>query len=242
MVNHPNMPKPWWQVGLSVLPGVLFLTRQVVRLMDPLDNVLRYLMLAVTILLGVLSVLQATIKRDVFKVPVWGLIPLGLLAGLGLLYLSDPFRFNLTILLLVFASLVFARYNGLGAGLFVLAGGLVAASWAVEPDMYFWDSPFWASFVNSGATFLFMILSPVWALRSRTMPGQAVGLVTPVAIYAIGFIVALNDARGISIARSISTTRPFIIMILSLIIAVPVYGWISKRSFRIGGNWLETST
>jgi len=154
MRNRSLVPTPWWQVGLTVLPGLTFLLGQVASPAALLSEVLRFLLLAVVLLLSISSVLVAAVRRSPFKVPVWGLIPLGLFTGMGLIGAIDPFRFYPTCLLLVVTGLLFARHNGLSASLFVLAGGIMTTSGAVEPVMYFWDSPFGTIFINVGMTVL----------------------------------------------------------------------------------------
>jgi hypothetical protein len=234
MKNRSLVPKPWWQVGLTLLPGLVFLLRQVSSPPTPLDEVLRFLLLAVMILLSISSVLLATMRKSLFKVPVWGLIPLGLWAGFGLLWIMDSFGFYPTCLLLVVTGLLFARHNGLSASLFVLAGGIVTTSWAVEPVMYFWDSPFWRIFINVGMTVLFTILTPILVLRSRSILGQAVGLLFPIAVYSAAFVCALSSVRGIPVSRSVSTADPFIALFTTIAIAAAVYAWISSRDFTVG--------
>ena len=230
MRNRSLAPRPWWQVGLTVLPGLIFLLRQVSSLPTPLDEVLRFLMLAVVILLSASSVLLAAARKSLFQVPAWGLIPLGLLAGLGLIWTTDPFRFYPTCFLLVVTGLLFARHNGLSASLFVLAGGMVTTSWAVEPVMYFWDSPFWRIFINDGMTVLFMVLTPILVLRSPSILGQAVGLLFPVAAYSAAFVFALSRVRGIPVSRAVfSTAVPFTALFATTAIAAVVYAWVSWR-------------
>ncbi len=231
MRNRPLVPKPWWQVGLAILPGLIFLFRQVSSPPPPLDDVLRFLLLAAMVLLTISSVLLAAARRSLFKVPVWGLIPLGLWAGLGLLWTMDSIGFYPTCFLLVVTGLLFARHNGLRASLFVLAGGMFTTSWAVEPVMYFWDNPFWRVFINDGMTVLFMILTPILALRSRSILGQAVGLLFPIAAYSAAFVLALSSVRGIPVSRSVSTAVPFIALLATIAIAAAVYAWISSRDF-----------
>jgi hypothetical protein len=232
MRNHTLVPRPWWQVGLTVLWGLIFLLRQVSSPSPPLDAVLRFLSLAVMILLSISSLLLAARRPSRFKVPVWGLIPLGLLAGLGLMWTMDLLGFYPTCLLLAVMGLAFARHNGLSTSLFVLAGGLVTSSWQVEPGMYFWDSPFWKTFINAGMTVLFTILTPILVLRSRSILGQVVGLLLPMAAYSAGFVFALSSVRGIPVSRSVSTAGPFIALFVTTAIAAAVYAWISSS-----GGW-----
>ena len=234
MRNRSLVPKAWWQVGLTILPGLIFLGRQVRSTPTSLDVGLRFLLLAVVILLSISSILLTAVRRSLFKVPVWGLIPLGLLAGFGWLWTMDSLGFYPTCFLLVVAGLVFARHNGLSASLFVLAGGIFTTSWAVEPVIYFWDSPFWKIFVNVGMTVLFMILTPILVLRSRSILGQAVGLLFPIGAYSAAFVFALSSVRAIPVSRSVSTAGPFIALFATIAIAAAVYAWISSRDFTAG--------
>jgi hypothetical protein len=228
------VPRPWWQVGLSVLPGLILLLGQVFSPSSLLSTALRPLALAVMILLILSSVLLAARRKSLFQVPVWGLIPLGLLAGFGLLWTMDALGFYPTCLLAAVAGLLFARHNGLSASLFVLVGGMVTTSWAVEPGMYFWDSPFWDTFVNVGMIVSFTILTPIWVLRSRSIVGQAVGLLFPVAAYAAAFVFALGSVRGIPVGQAVPAARPFLALLATTAIAGAVYAWIASRDFTAG--------
>lgn len=228
------VPRPWWQVGLVVLPGLISLPGQVSSASLRSTTGLGFLALAVLILLAISSVLLAATRRSPFKVPVWGLIPLGWLAGAGLVWTKDPFRFYPTCFLLVVTGLLPAEHNGLSVSLFVLAGGMLTTSWHVEPSMYFWDSPFCKTFLNVGMTVLFTIPAPILVLRSRSILAQAVRLLLPVAVYAAGFVSALSRARGIPVSRSVSRPHPLIALFATVAIAAAVYTRISARDSPAG--------
>jgi len=234
MRNHSLVPRPWWEVGLAILWGWTFLLRQVISLSPPLDAAYRYLSLAVMILVSGSSVVLAVVRKSASKVPAWGFIPLGLLAGLGGMWVMEFAGFYPTCALLAIIGLLFARHHGLSAGLFVLAGGIVTTSWQIEPSMYFWDSPSWRILINDGMTVLFTILAPILVLRSRSLLGQAAGLLVPLAAYSAAFVFALNSARGIPIARAVSTAVPFIALFATIAIAAAVYAWISSWDFTAG--------
>jgi hypothetical protein len=234
MKNRFLVPEPWWQVGLTILPGLIFLGRQVSSTGTPLDAGLRFLLWAVMVLLSASSVLLAAVRRSLFRVPSWGLVPLGLMAGLGLIWTMDSLGFYPTVGLLFVTGLVFARHNGPRAGLFVLAGGIVTTSWQIEPVMYFWDSHFWRISVNVGMTVLFTILAPILVLRSRCVLGQTVGLLLPIAVYCAAFVFALCTARGFPIGKSVSIAGPFIALFATIAVAVVPYAWISTRSLTTG--------
>ncbi len=228
MRNPALVPKPWWQVGLTALPGLIFLLDQVSSPSSSFDEALRFLLLAAVALLSLSSILRAVVRRSPFQAAVWGFVPLGLLAGLGLIAL--PNNLDLTNFLLLVAGLLFARRNGLSAGLFVLSGGMVVTSYYVEPVMYFWDSPFWASVVNEGATVLWTILAPVLVLRSRTILGQAASLLLPVAAYYAALVFALGKVRGFSASRSAAIAHPLAALFVTMAIAAILYAWVSSAA------------
>lgn len=234
MRNRPLVPRPWWQVGLAVLPGLTFMLVQVSPTSIPLDTGLRFLELAVAILLSISSLLLAARRRSLFKVPVWGLVQLGLLAGLGLISTMNPLGHYSTYFLLVAIGLLFARHSGLSASLFVLAGGIVAISHHVEPVMYFWDSPFWRTLINVGMTVLFTILTPILVLRSRSTLGQTAGLLLPIAAYYVAFVCALCSVRGFPVSKSVSIAGPVMVLFATIAVAVVLYAWISSRDFTAG--------
>jgi hypothetical protein len=233
MRNRYLVPRPWWQVGLTVLPGLIFLLRQIFSPPSPWDAGLHALFLGTMILLSLSSVLLSAMRRSL-KVPVWGLIPLGLFAGMGLMATIDPFRFYPTCFLLAVIGLLFARHNGLSASLFVLAGGIITASWAVEPAMYFWDSPLWSAFINVGLTVLLTILTPILLLRSGSILGRVVGLLSPMAAYCAAFVCALSRVRGVPVSQSAFRAGPFIALMTTVAIAAAAYEWISSRDFTVG--------
>jgi hypothetical protein len=70
-------------------------------------------------------------------------------------------------------------------------------------------------------------------LRSRSILGQAVGLLFPIAAYFGGFVLALRSTRvfGFSISQSVSIASPFIALFATIAIAAAVYAWISSRDF-----------
>jgi hypothetical protein len=235
--NRSLVPRPWWQVGLTILPGLIFLLGSVSSPWPPL----RYLMLAVLILWIIASVLVAARRKNLSELPVWGFIPLGLLAGLfatwGLILITGTNDFYPTcLLLLVVTGLWFAWHNGLSAGLFVLAGGLVTASWRFEAGMYFSDRLFREIFSGVGVVVLFIILTPIWVLRSRSILGQAVALLFPMAAYSAALVFALSTVSYIPITRPVSAAEPYLALFATTIIAAGVYAWISSLRLRRVGD------
>ncbi len=235
MKNRSLDPRPWWQVGLTILPGLTLLLGQVFSPSGAVSAGFRYLMLAVMLLLIVSSVLRTVKRASLFEVPVWGFISLGVLAGVGLMVLPYLLGFYASCFLLAAMGLVFARHNGMSAGLFVLPGGMLAASWAIEPGMYLRNSPFQEIVLGAGMVVLFWVLSPILVLRSRSVLGQAVGLYFPMAAYAAAFVFALSSASGLaqpwfqlSLGQSVSIARPFLTLFATVAVAAPIYAWIAQ--------------
>jgi hypothetical protein len=239
-MRNSLVPKPWRQVGLTILPGlILLLGSASSSLPSPLDTGVRYSALAVMLLLLVSSILWAAAHRDLFQVPVWGFIPLGVLASLISMMFS--LGFFLTCLLLVITGLVFAKHNGLNACLFVLMGGILSATAHIEPGMYLRTSGFREIVINVGMIVLFLIFTPIIVLRSRSILVQAAGLLLPLATYVAAFVLALSSESGLahpwfnfSISQSVSIASPFLILFATIAIAAPVYAWIASRHFAMG--------
>jgi len=89
---------------------------------------------------------------------------------------------------------------------------------------------------------LLWILSPLWVLRSRSILGQAVGLLFPMAAYSAAFVFALSSVSGfarpswfrLSFSQSVSIAEPFIALFAIIAIAAAVYTWISRLDFTGG--------
>jgi hypothetical protein len=232
MRNHSVVPSPWWQVGL---PGLMLWSLGRASLPDPLGNGLRLLVLAVAIALGALSIVPAVMQRSLLNVQAWGMLSLGTLAGiaamLGLFATTGTLDLYLVcFLLLVVAGLVYARrYRG-GAGLFVLEGGFLIASIYIEPGMYLVNSPVASTLVSEAALGLFWVLTPIVVLRSRSVLGQALGLLLPMAAYAVAFVFTLSSISGLtqpmfqfSISQAISIASPYIALFATVALAVLIY-------------------
>jgi hypothetical protein len=228
MKSRSLVPKPWWKVGLVVLPGLVFLIGQACSNAAPWNEGLRFLLLAVVILLSASSVLLAAIRRSPFNVPVWGFIPLGLLAEWGLD--ATIGSFYATCFLLVIIGLLFARLNGLGAGLFVLAGAIPPMSSHIEQVIYFWDRPLWGKCLELSITLLFFVFAPVWVLRSSAVYSQAVGLWLPIIAYFTALVSALSVVRGFPLVQSMSIAAPVIVVFGTISVAITLYAWISSRT------------
>jgi hypothetical protein len=105
---------------------------------------------------------------------------------------------------------------------------MLATSWAVEPTMYFWDSPFWREVINTGMPVLFTVVVPILVLRSPSVLGQAAGLLVPVAAYYAAFVYGMYAVRGISASQSLSIRNPFVVWWATIAIAAVMYELIAS--------------
>ena len=225
MPIQTQLPKPWRQVGLTVLPGLFFLVSA------------SRLLFGTLIGLSLASFWLEYKRRNLFDIPVWGLIPLGWVAFLAIAYIPYNLGFYGIYLLLILISLPFSRKSGLCAGLFLLLGGSFAANFEVEPSIYFWDIPFWWVVITEGGLVLSMIVTPIWVLRSRNIFEQALGLLLPLAAYVAAFIYALSrisythpERFNFSLSNVISKTEPYIAQFVMLTLALVAYAWIASRT------------
>jgi hypothetical protein len=223
MPDQSQFPKPWGQVGLTMLPGLFILFSAT------------HLMFGTLIGLSLASFWLAFKRRDPFDIPVWGLIPLGWVAFLVVAYIPYNLGFYGIYLLLILISLPFSRKCGLSAGLFLLLGGNFVANFEVEPSIYFWDIPSWRIFISEGWLVLSMIVTPIWVLRSRHIFGQALGLLLPLAAYVAAFVYALSrisylhpERFNFSLSNAISKSEPYIAQFVMLTLALLAYAWISS--------------
>jgi hypothetical protein len=227
MHTQSQFPKPWGQVGLSVLPGLFF--------MLPLPP---FLTIGTLIGLSLASFWLAFKRRDPFDHPAWGLIPLGWFAFLVVAYIPYNLGFYGIYLLLILISLPFSRKSGLSAGLFLLIGGTFIANFEVEPSIYVWDSPFWRVVIIEGGWALFLIFTPIWVLRSRTLLGQASGMLVPLALHTGAFVYALSSKTGYThpemfrfpFSKVISISEPYFAQFVLLALALTAYAWIATRT------------
>lgn len=225
MPDQTQLPRPWWQVGLTVLPGLFYL------LSAP------QLLFGTLIGLSLASLWLAFKRRDLFDIPVWGLIPLGWVAFLIVAYLPFKLGYYGIYLVLILISLPFSRKSGLSAGLFLLLGGNFGANFDVEPFIYFWDIPFWRVVIAEGGVVLSMIVTPIWVLRSRTLFEQASGMLFPLAAYVAVSVYALSrisfthpERFNFSISNAISKSEPYIAQFVMLTLALVTYAWIASRT------------
>ncbi len=243
MAHSSLVPKPWYQVGLAILPGCVVLLAVTFSAWFS-SAVPRFLALAVILLPVVSSHVLVARRQSLFQMPVWSLIPWGFLVGFfgtwGLFMIAGTLDFYwICFLLLVVTGLLFARQGGLSAGLYVLSGGIIVASWYMEPGLYLGSSAFVRVLTGEGMVVLFMILAPILVLRSRSIVGQAVGLLFPILAYSAAYVYALSSASGLthpyfqfSISQSMSVARPFIILIPTIILASATYIWVSSQHSR----------
>lgn len=225
-------PQPWWQVGLAILPGVMIFVDTNLGNLGLYVRLPQPVLLPMIILLLVSSIVWAIARHRSFGVAAWGLIPFGWGVAMGLFEMANMYpQITLihTYLVLVVVGLLLVKGSGLSAGLFVLAGGILPMSWHIEPAVFLWDSPFWNTFSEISLTVLFFILTPVCVLRSRSVYGQAAGLLLPIVIYFVVLVSALSAARRFSIAQSASIGNPALILLVTTSVAVVLYGAVSSR-------------
>ncbi|MCL5995982.1 MAG: hypothetical protein M1546_07995 [Chloroflexi bacterium] len=70
MRNYSVVPSPWWQVGLTTLPGLTLLLGPVFAALELLNTELRLVLLAVLLLLSLSSVLPVVMQRSLFKIQI----------------------------------------------------------------------------------------------------------------------------------------------------------------------------
>jgi len=225
MLTQSQLPKPWWQVGLTVLPGLFFLLSA------------SRLLFGTLIGLSLASFWLAFKRRNPFDIPIWGLIPLGWIVFLAITSIPLNLGFYGTYLLMILISLPLSSKSGLSTGLFLLVGGSFVANFEVEPFIYVWDSPFWLIVITQGGLMLCMIVTPIWALRSRSLLGQALGQLLPLAAYIAAFVFALGRVGSMhperfqfSISKIISISEPFIAQFMMLVLGLAAYAWIASRT------------
>lgn len=102
---------PWWQIGLTILPGLYALALQFVSLNEIVSAISTVMYLAL-----LSSALWIALRKPPHSVPVWGLLPLGALFGLGI-------NTGVNGLLFLFARspLVYVAVVGLTVGGLLLA-------------------------------------------------------------------------------------------------------------------------
>lgn len=230
MSGQSQFPRPWGQVGLSVLPGLFFIL--------PLPP---FLTIGTLIGLSLASFWLAFKRRDLFDLPVWGLIPLGWVVFLVVAYIPYNLGFYGIYLLLLLISLPFSRKRGLSAGLFLLIGGAFVANFEVEPFIYVWDSPFWRVAIIEGGWALFLIVTPIWVLRSHTLLGQASGMLVPLALHTGAFVYALSSKTGYThpemfrfpFRKVISISEPYFAQFVLFTLALTAYAWIASGTLKV---------
>jgi len=189
-------PRPWWQIGLAVLPGVVYLA--LVFAGDSLA-----VLFLVTVVGLVVAALWAMLRWHLPGLPIWSYLPLGLVAFIviepvamkgmalwsgwapGSVISSSLVGLLAALALASTAAFFLSKDSDLCAGLFVLTVGVLIMSMLIEQTIYFHDNPTWNAVTRLSEAGLFFIASPLWVMRSRTLGGQAAGLVLPVGAYGV---------------------------------------------------------
>lgn len=288
-VPTADEPQPWWQVGLAITPGVMLFAGINLDNLGWEVRVPGFVVLAMLALLAVSSIVWVAVRRHRFGVAAWGLMPLGMLAVVGLvgptgslarwrppfgalLLLAAGYGLLLvawrvvsghrslvdvlpaiggtlilglliplpnllyvgwmgwhalslyaTLFLLVAVGAFLTGQEGVAAALFVLSGGILFASWRIELTTLSWDRSAWGTAVDIGLTLLFYVVAPVWVLRSRSILGQAAGLLVPVLAYVALLGSALCAVRGLPVNQSISIASPALVLCAALGAAILLY-------------------
>lgn len=302
--------KPWWQVGLTILPGLLFLVASIFNG----AGVGRFAFI-VSIVLLLSAFWIVTRQRSLSEFPVWGIIPLGILAfwvsgfivsfifswpdtfayilgvifSLGIVGLSVLImikyqrishvpaitwgliglgggvilfqwfvanglsRFNslpdwMMMAVLFSAGLLLAKEHGLYAVMLILPGGVFWMNFEVEPEIYFWDTHrFWNTIFDLAMPLLFYVITPYGVLRARTVFGQALGLLTPIAIYYVALVSAFSlvsvvaVSSGYNVMNAVSIAEPVTLLFLVFAFAGSLYSLISQQNL-LGNNLKESSS
>ncbi len=250
--NRSVTPQPWRQVGLAIVPGLFVLS---VSTLD-FGAELLSLLIIVGLTVGAVAAAWAVGHWHLPGVPVWGFVPLGLLAFMGFVPVASallsaliPGGFaNLSELLFIStlfgvtaAGLLLAKHGGLYAGLFVLSAGVPLMGLLIEQVIYFWDSPFWKFVMNASLPVLFYVVAPIWVLRARSIYHQAAGLLSPVALYFVTLVNALITVRRFSVIESVRIGQSAIVLFVAIACAVVLYLWVSARDAAMKKEWKNSS-
>lgn len=138
--------------------------------------------------------------------PAMSLCLLGAAAAAHLLQLAlvGSYRYHDSasawfMLALPFAvGLLLARTHGLRAALLLLPIGSFMMSFDIEHVIYFWQTPGWSRALSIAMPLLFLVISPIWLLRARSLRMQAAGLLLPPALYYGLLVVALASNSFLS--------------------------------------------
>ena len=244
MLNNRIVPKPWCQVSLTILPGLLLLMAsefQNARVVSIFSTVA-----IVTMLLVAFGV--AVQRRALSKLPVWGIIPLGYLvflfsgfcvdsifSGRSVAIFINP-HFLVYMSLPIATGLFLAREHGLIAGLIIIPAGVTLMTFDIEHVIYFWDAEAWSRAISLSVPLLFYVMTPLWVLRSRSILGQAAGLLVPSVVYYLVLVFALvqasviSPARGSDLSQAFSIAQPAVLYFVTMAIVAGLYGWVSQQN------------
>ena len=182
--------------------------------------------------------------------PVWGYVPLGLVAFVALdalvsqgmvlwsalvpgsLGRSSLLAFVAALWLVAVAGFFLAKDRGLYAGLIVLSVGVPFMEMFIEQVIYFYDNPSWEIMMNASVPALSFIASPLWVMRSRSMGAQVSGLILPADLYVIMLVGGLITVRGFSWMQSLSIAEPALALFVIMFFVVILYVQASARSER----------
>lgn len=152
---------------------------------------------------------------------------LSVLPGVGFGAIND---FRLWLALPIAVGLLLAPTHGLPAALVLLYFGTFLMSFHVEHVIYFQDAPAWIDGIRTAMPILFMIVLPAGVLGARTAARQAVGLLTPVALYWLLLVGGLATASAVAPdwRHALSIARPVVDLFVLLALCGAVFGWLRR--------------
>ncbi len=212
---------------LGLLVGPLWLLAAIVVLVVYQRRGIRipglvWVLLGLMIAVGAVEVVALTANHGFF----WGYL-LSALAPAG------------GILLPVAVGLLFARRNGMLAGLFVLAAGFVLAEWTLEPTYGLWHTH-WAIVLPAIQSVLLLLVSPLWVLRSRSMRGRIWGLLLPASVALTSIVIIVCTVRQYPIETWCVNGGTAAQLFLGMALAVVLYRWAeSQRAEGLIGQQLR---
>jgi hypothetical protein len=137
------------------------------------------------------------------------------------------------ILLPVTVGLLLAKRSGVLAGLFVIAAGFVLVDWTLDPTYGLWNTH-WALVLPAIQSILLLIISPLWVLRSRSMPGRIWGLLLPAFIALTSTVTIVCTVREYPIETWCVNGGAAAQLFIGMVLAVVLYRYSELRRTRAG--------
>lgn len=136
-------------------------------------------------------------------------------------------------------GLLLAPKHGLRAALLLLPIGSFMMSFDIEHEIYFWQAPGWSRALSVAMPLLFLVISPIWLLRARSLRMQAVGLLLPLVLYYVLLVVALASNSflserlfGVDWNQIFTVARPVVAFFSILAVCGAVFVWLWRGDVR----------